>query len=88
MQLEKILKLGKTLSKTEQRTILGGTTDELNEGTGTCAAFAPCRIPGKHDSTCQGGKLIKDVSRAEAEAHVVNGGHWCCEGCSAASWYH
>lgn len=87
MMLAKISMLGKTLSKKEQRTILGGNVDELVEGTGTCAAFAPCTLPGKHDDTCGGGEFIRDVSRAEAQAHVANGGHWCCEGCSEASWY-
>ena len=88
MVLAKISMLGKIVSKKEQRTILGGNVDELSPGTGSCADFAPCPLPGTHDSTCQGGKFIKDVSKAEAQAHVANGGRWCCEGCSGASWFY
>ncbi|WP_420574016.1 hypothetical protein [Kordia sp.] len=80
--------MGKVLSKTEQLAILGGSVDEFQQGTGTCTAFAPCKKPGKHDDSCGGGDYIRDVSKAEAQAHVANGGHWCCEGCSTASWYY
>jgi len=85
--LAKISILGKTLSKKEQRTILGGNVDELVEGTGSCAAFIPCNIPGRHDDSCGGGEIVRNLSKAKAQALVVNGGRWCCEGCGTASWY-
>lgn len=88
MMLEKISMLGKTLSKKKQCAILGGNVDELSPGTGSCAAFRPCRQPGPHDDTCEGGKLEKNMSKADAQAYVSNGGSWCCESCSDASWYY
>jgi len=82
--LQNILKLeGITiLTKTEQNTVIAGT------GTGTCSAFIPCTIPGDHDDSCGGGQYTHNVSKKEAKAFVVNGGRWCCEGCSTASWMH
>ncbi|QHI38901.1 hypothetical protein IMCC3317_43010 [Kordia antarctica] len=88
MNLKKISTLGKTITKAEQRTILGGNVDELSPGTGSCAAFRPCTIPGDHDDTCEGGDIVRNVSKDEAKAFVASGGRWCCEGCGGASWYY
>ncbi len=80
--LNEILAFGRILSKTEQKSVTGGGVQS-----GSCAAIIPCTIPGRHDDTCGGGDLVFDVSKEEALSHVSNGGRWCCESCSSASWY-
>lgn len=77
--LKEINKLGKILNRTEQQNINGGS--------GSCAAFVTCKIPGKHTDACGGGELIKNVSKEKAKSLVSSGGRWCCEGCNTASWF-
>jgi hypothetical protein len=71
------------LNKNQQKAVNGG----LANGSGTCAAFVPCSLPGEHDDSCGGGSYVYNVSKSEAQAHVANGGYWCCDSCSSASWY-
>lgn len=81
---KEILRLGRSLTRKELKTIHGGEP-------GTCAAcqdvYSTEPLEGYEPYTFCVGGYISGVSRATAEAHVSNGGRWCCDSCSSALWY-
>ena len=87
------------LSRAEMKKVMGGlmgTGGEPGSG-GTCAAFYPAghapfnssQIPDGtiiHGDLIAGTTTFTNLSSSQAQALVANGGRWCCESCSTASW--
>jgi len=70
------LEANELLQRNQLKTILGG---QMGDDGGTCAYMTG--RSGDGDPIGQ-----TNVSRETAESMTANGGSWCCDSCSTASW--
>ncbi len=79
--MKMLANLGKSLSKAEQRKIIGGNAPSG----GTCAYMLP-----NGNASGTGPIVTYNVSSSTAQTMIagVPGAHYCCDSCSQASWYH
>lgn len=77
------------LSKGEMKMVMGGdfggscavSVQSLNQDVGGDG------IDYSSATGSSSGLVIRGLSKADALSLVANGGHWCCDSCSSASWY-
>ncbi len=86
---KEILNIGRALTRVELK--------KINGGSGTCSACTNIGMNlfdgfdhhgnyGYIEEAHCFGSLITNVSITEAQAHVQNGGGWCCDSCQSAHW--